>query len=388
MNFLYLYQLDSTKIDIPSALDELGHTVGSIDCNITDSFKNQIIEDKIAKELNSSNYDGVITFNFYPYISDICNKYNIPYLAWLFDSPVMYAYTKSILNKCNYIFCFDKLFCSELKELNVNNVYYMPLAANTSRLGAMTMTEAEYIRYNHDLTFVGRLFQDNNYNLLYNKLSPAYNEYFNKLFELQYAVQTKNVIYEALADKAIDYLRTIIPNDIETEYPLCNRKKCYCDIVLSRKYTELQRTNIFNLISRFFTLHIYTDSDTSMLNNVKNMGGIECTYEAPKLFYSSKVNLNITQITIQSGLPLRVFDIMGAGGFLISNAQPEFNELFKPGEEVILYNSLEELIDLINYYLNHDNERKEIAQNGLKRIEAEHTYVNRLEKMLKLVYNK
>lgn len=388
MNFLYLYQLDSTKIDVPSALEELGHTVGSIDCNITDSFKNLAIENKIIKALNNSNFDGVISFNFYPYVSDICNKFNIPYLAWLFDSPVMYTYTKSILNDCNYIFCFDRLFCDELRELNIKNVYYMPLAANTSRLGAMTMTEDEYYNYNHDIAFVGRLFQDNNYNLLYNKIAPAYKEYFNKLFELQYGVQNKNIIYDTLSDKAIEYLKTIIPNDIEKEYPLCNRKKCYCDIVLSRKYTELQRTNIFNLISGFFTLHMYTDSDTLMLTNVKNMGGIECTNEAPKLFYSSKINLNITQITIQSGLPLRVFDIMGVGGFLISNAQPEFKELFKPGEEVILYNSLEELIELTNYYLNHENERREIAENGLKRIEAEHTYVNRLEKILKLVYNK
>jgi spore maturation protein CgeB len=348
MNFLYLYQIESTKLDIPQALEELGHHVCYIDSTLTDSFKNENITEKIMQKFDSTHLDAVISFNFYPYISEVCNSHKIPYIAWLYDSPVMYAYTPPVLNDYNYIFCFDKKFCEDLSNIGIKKVYYMPLAANTTRLNSLTMTEEEYQKYNHDVTFVGRLFQDNNFNKFYNKINASYMEYFNQLFQLQYMTNTHNIFYEMLSEHAINHLEKIIPNNLIDDYPLCNPTKCYADIMLSRKYTELERTNILDLISKFHTVHIYTDSDTSMLNNVINMGGIESIIEAPKLFYSSKINLNFTQITIASGLPLRIFDIIGNGGFLISNAQSEFSELFTPDEDVVLYHSNEELIEKIN----------------------------------------
>jgi spore maturation protein CgeB len=385
MKILYLYQLDSTKIDIPFALSELGHEVHFIDAMLTDSFQNELIQEKIIQEVQSNPCECVITFNFYPYVSKACELLHLPYVAWLFDSPVMYTYTPSILNSCNYIFCFDKKLCNELIKIGIQKVFYMPLAANTSRLDSLSMTEDEFSKYNHDISFVGRLFQDNNFNKFYNQINSSFMEYFNQLFQLQYMTPNQNIFYSMLSEKAINLFQKLIPNNLLEDYPLCEIKKCYSDIMLSRKFTELQRTNILDLISKYNTIHIYTDSDISMLTNVVNMGGIESISEAPKLFYASKINLNFTQISIQSGLPLRVFDIIGTGGFLISNAQSEFNDLFTPGEDVILYHNPEELIELINYYLTHDKERKEIAHNGYVRIKSEHTYTNRLEQILQIV---
>ena len=37
------------------------------------------------------------------------------------------------------------------------------------------------------------------------------------------------------------------------------------------------------------------------------------------MFANSKVNLNITLRNIKTGIPLRALDIMGAGGFLLTN---------------------------------------------------------------------
>jgi spore maturation protein CgeB len=134
MKFLYLYQLESTKIDIPLALEELGHKVSFIDTMLTDSFQNDLIKEKISQKLLIDTFDAVISFNFYPYVSDVCESLHLPYIAWLFDSPVMYAYTPSVLNSCNYIFCFDQLLCKDLSRIGVKKTFYMPLAANTNRL--------------------------------------------------------------------------------------------------------------------------------------------------------------------------------------------------------------------------------------------------------------
>ena len=85
---------------------------------------------------------------------------------------------------------------------------------------------------------------------------------------------------------------------------------------------------------------------------------------------------------IKSGIPLRAFDIMGAGGFLLSNYQEGFLEYFVPGEDFVYYESKEDLLAKVEYYLSHDEERKAIARNGHEKVAASHTYRHRIGEML------
>lgn len=59
---------------------------------------------------------------------------------------------------------------------------------------------------------------------------------------------------------------------------------------------------------------------------------------------------------IRFGILLRVRDVLGSGGFLISNFQTEITEFFVPAEDLVTYGSKEELIDLTRYYLENDKE--------------------------------
>lgn len=94
----------------------------------------------------------------------------------------------------------------------------------------------------------------------------------------------------------------------------------------------------------------------------------------------------MTLRSIQTGLPLRVFDIMGVGGFLMSNYQQEFEELYTPDKDVVLYSSIDELIDKTKFYLAHERERLTIAMNGYKRTISEHTMKIRAVQMLNTVF--
>ena len=96
----------------------------------------------------------------------------------------------------------------------------------------------------------------------------------------------------------------------------------------------------------------------------------------------------MTNRPFKSGIPLRVFDIMGSGGFLISNYQPELAELFVPGEDIVLYDSIPDLLIKIEYYLEHKDERIQIAKNGYEKVKKYHSYDVRLEEMLRFsLYN-
>ena len=95
----------------------------------------------------------------------------------------------------------------------------------------------------------------------------------------------------------------------------------------------------------------------------------------------------ITLRSIQSGIPLRCIDIMASGGFLLSNYQEDFYDSFIPGEDCVLYESVENCIDKCRYYLSHEAERAQIAQNGLGRIRDNHTYEIRLSQIFNIVFN-
>lgn len=84
----------------------------------------------------------------------------------------------------------------------------------------------------------------------------------------------------------------------------------------------------------------------------------------------------------------RPFEITGCGGFCITGAADDMETYYKPDKEIVVYNSVPELIDKIRYYLEHESERQAIAKAGYERAIYEHTYKTRLEKIfeeLKLI---
>jgi spore maturation protein CgeB len=59
---------------------------------------------------------------------------------------------------------------------------------------------------------------------------------------------------------------------------------------------------------------------------------------------------------------------MACGGFVISNWQPEIAECFEEGKEIVTFRSLEECMEKIAYYLEHEEERKQIAAAGFRKV--------------------
>ena len=99
----------------------------------------------------------------------------------------------------------------------------------------------------------------------------------------------------------------------------------------------------------------------------------------------SKINLNITLRSIESGMPLRALDVMGAGGFLLSNYQTELAENFVDGEELVLFESEEDLLAKVEYYLQHEKERQAIARCGWKKVCEEYSYEKRVAQIMELI---
>ena len=53
-----------------------------------------------------------------------------------------------------------------------------------------------------------------------------------------------------------------------------------------------------------------------------------------------------------------------------------------PGEDFVYYESMEDLLQKIDYYLVHEDEREAIAKNGHDKVSAGHTFRHRVREIL------
>ena len=72
----------------------------------------------------------------------------------------------------------------------------------------------------------------------------------------------------------------------------------------------------------------------------------------------------------------RIFDVLGAGAFVISDFMPELEEIFDGCLET--YKSKEELQEKVKYYMEHPDERELMAKRGQKEVLENHTFAERV----------
>lgn len=165
MNLL-IFEYEHMAIeDLREALTNLGHTYTVITDENIYNHVDEAFDARFDKLIESASYDAVFTFNYFPVISNCCKKHNIPYIAFVYDSPLVSLYSYTIINPCNYVFLFDQQTYLELKKENIQTVYYMPLAVNTSRLDKMTVSAVSASRhpldfYQSDISFVGTMYNE------------------------------------------------------------------------------------------------------------------------------------------------------------------------------------------------------------------------------------
>jgi spore maturation protein CgeB len=99
----------------------------------------------------------------------------------------------------------------------------------------------------------------------------------------------------------------------------------------------------------------------------------------------SKITVNIhhrTDLHASGKINMRVYEAAGCGTFQLTDKASGLDEFFNVGREIISYDSPENLIELVDYYLDANEERDEIARAAQDRAYEDHTYVKRVVSML------
>lgn len=81
----------------------------------------------------------------------------------------------------------------------------------------------------------------------------------------------------------------------------------------------------------------------------------------------------------------RNFEIPGTGGFILTDYVPGIEKYYEIGKDIVCYLDKTDLVAKIKYYLQNDNLRNKIAQNGYHATLDKHTYVHRLNEIFRVV---
>lgn len=108
---------------------------------------------------------------------------------------------------------------------------------------------------------------------------------------------------------------------------------------------------------------------------------------------ASKINIALLSEVVagaSSGdqITSRTFHIPGSGGFMIHQRTDELLTYFSEDRDVVCFSSKEELRDKITYYLNHENERNNIAQEGYKNVQKNHSLDVRANEVIQVLTRK
>ncbi len=342
---------------------------------------------KVAEWILQKPLSFVFSINFFPAISYTCERLKVPYVCWSVDSPVPELFSNALKNRYNRIFLFDRAQYEFFSPVNPDCIYHLPLASNVKRWEQIVlgMTDTDFITYGADLSFVGSLYTEKcKYDRL--SLSPHTRGFVDGLMEAQLKVFGCNFIPESLTEEVIREIADADPDFYKSEDAYTDMSRyLVAHQYIGMKLAAVERARTLRFLSEQFPLALYTRSDASKLPKADCRGGVSTLTEMPKVFHASRINLNITMRPIESGLSLRVWDVLGCGGFLMTNYQAELPEYFEIGKDLEAYESLPELSEKIRYYLSHEEDRLEIAIRGYEKAAKYHSYETRLAQMIKIL---
>ncbi len=336
----------------------------------------------ITEEILKKTVDRVFTFNFFPIVAIACKACGIPYVSWVYDNPCIDLYSETIKYETNRTFLFDSQEVEKLNALGVTTVQYLPLATSPDFYKDQIEKCGDSSKYACDIAFVGATKTESDSMFKqFDQLDSYTKGYLDSLINAQKQIYGYNFIEQLLTPEIIQKLKAVYPIHLGNDY-FATENWLFANYYLHQKVTGIERFEILNMLSSQHDVNLYTLEPTPFLPKVHNLGQVNYYEEAPLAFYNAKINLNITLKSITSGIPLRALDIMGAGGFLLTNYQGDFLRHFVPDQDFVFYDSYEDLLEKTEYYLSHEKERIEIAKNGYEKVCASHTYGDRICELL------
>jgi len=179
----------------------------------------------------------------------------------------------------------------------------------------------------------------------------------------------------------------------KVHYPVksCDTYTCVHDVLFVGAMEEDRLAQLIYLAQNDIKVHIY-----GWVKKVNNVIHPNLIFHNRFLFEEefsaalgcSKIALNFLRKMNRDLQTSRSVEIPACGGFMLAERTDEHMQLFEEGKEAEFFSSKEELLQKVQYYLQHDTERLAIAKAGYDRcFKDNYTFENRMQGILNNLFD-
>lgn len=323
---------DKLDTAISEELEKRGCEVFFFTDDMTDKDYDKEYLQRLTDYITEKLPEMLWSIEYLPIVARACKSTGIPYISWSVRESWETFYSETISYQTNLIFISDESIAGKFYHKNPGHIYYLPLGVAVSEVEEEPKT-------------VALCSKNPEYSSYYIKGEcPEYlGGYIQGLVEIQKRVYGYHFIPEVLRGKRASELGKLLSGQV--------RGKDY------------RKKPVKELMDDFFCDMITKEEREEAEAFLKEMN---IFYQGEKI---ATVNLNITARKWKTGVPYDMLQVMGQGGFVLTNYQRGMEEFFTIGEDFAVYEDKQDMQKKIFYYLEHEEERKRIAFNGKKKVE-------------------
>ena len=342
--------------------------------------------DSIRSMEENGRFDLLLDINFHLRIAKFCKSRSIPMLVWSFDSGTYIAMRDYEPRDEDFFFLFNKEDVTLIRENLTPNCWYLPFSAGDELIKKpKLMTESTVAVLN-------------SYRATFNDSEKAFQKQLESSDE---HTQSLLVLIKKIMDLAAElHLNMFCSNHLEeilhslikqcgvdpfSTFPAMrkNMVHSYGQVISSQ-----QREKLVHEIARVTPIQLYGDQfwgePSFAQSNIEYMGMADYN-NLPNIYNNASINISMTQIQGLDSIPQRVFHVLAAGGFLLTNNQEIISEYFKPGIHLDTFDDYFDLQNKVEFYLSNPEKRFEISQQGHLAFLEQHTMKHRIETILSIV---
>lgn len=332
--------------------------------------KDDYYQENLRDFLHEDNYDAVFSFNYIPVIADVCYEIGVPYVSWGYDAGWECTRYETLNYGTNYIYHFDRKAVEEYNKLGLNRVFYLPLGVNINRLDKYITTSPNKDKFKSEIAYIGNMY-DKGIDIPADFVEPSKSR-------LQRIVNNQIELYGNAG--LWDIISTDFTNEVYRD-GIVGHNRMTLIAGIAAQVTNIQRKRCVKALSDRHQMDLYTAASIDVAPNANYRWWSRYYSDQPLIFNGAIINLNISLHSIQTGMPLRVLDVLGSGGFLLSNRQDELTEYFIEGEELELFSSFDEMIEKAEFYMNNAELAARIAVKGYNKVKTLFTFDKMVKKL-------
>ncbi len=308
----------------------------------------------------------------------LLEQLELPLASWFVDNPHLILHMYNKLNSpWVSIFTWDYDNISSLQEKGFEHVFYLPLGTDSEHFKPNNLGKKEW---KSPISFVGNSMH---YKVIKRiEKDPLPKDILKHFSDVAKAFDQSSEPSVAL------FMERNFPNVYKKYLALeTMEKRLGFEAAITWEATRLYRASCVEKTLSFHPLIAGDDGWHKVFATRKN----EFTLHKEINYYSelhafyplSDINFNCTSKQMKGAVNQRIFDVPACNAFVLTDWREQMDALFEPQSEIISYKEVDEIPELVRYYLDNPNQRAKITKAARKRVLAEHTWAHRLQALLK-----